>query len=139
MIDMDAQGTMIDRLLTLLRTSTEVPAGSHEIHPGDPRILSAIDDVVLLNLEGAGMIGVPGIAERLFGTLRVAGVSVVMISQGSSEHSICFTIPSDHAAAARRAIEEAFAPELRQGQIQTLDVTTDCSILAVVGDTDHAG
>ena len=95
---------------------------------------ATVDDVALLNLEGAGMIGVPGIAERLFGTLREAGVSVVMISQGSSEHSICFTIPAAHARTARKVIEAAFAFEQRQGQIQTLDVTTDCSILAVVGD-----
>jgi aspartokinase/homoserine dehydrogenase 1 len=52
--------------------------------------ITSIDDVALVNLEGAGMIGVPGTAHRLFGALHEAGISVILISQGSSEHSICF-------------------------------------------------
>ncbi|MFQ5599049.1 MAG: aspartate kinase [Candidatus Krumholzibacteriia bacterium] len=99
---------------------------------------ASIDGMALVNLEGTGMIGVPGIAERLFGALRAAGVSVVMISQGSSEHSICFAIPSPQADAARDAIERAFLAERQHGQIQTLDVTDGCTILAIVGD-DMAG
>ena len=60
-----------------------------------------IDSVALVNLEGAGMIGVPGTAHRLFGALREEGISVILISQGSSEHSICFAVPED--AAEQRA------------------------------------
>ncbi|MGO9802893.1 MAG: aspartate kinase, partial [Steroidobacteraceae bacterium] len=56
--------------------------------------ITTIDPVALVNLEGAGMIGVPGTANRLFGALRDAGISVILISQGSSEHSICFAIPA---------------------------------------------
>jgi aspartokinase/homoserine dehydrogenase 1 len=95
---------------------------------------STIDDVALLNLEGTGMIGVPGIARRLFDALEDDGVSVILISQGSSEHSICFAVPQKHARAARDAAERAFYAEIHQGQIQDVDVTNDCSILAVVGD-----
>ncbi len=95
---------------------------------------ATIDTMALFNVEGTGMIGVPGIASRLFGALREAGVSVVMISQGSSEHSICFAIPRGHVQMARTAVERAFYAELHQGQIQTIDVEEDCSILAVVGD-----
>ena len=96
--------------------------------------VSAVDAVALVNLEGAGMIGVPGTADRLFGALRDAGVSVMLISQGSSEHSICFAVRSESADGARRVVERAFAVELEQGQVQRVGVTRDCAILAVVGD-----
>ncbi len=95
---------------------------------------ASIDDMALVNLEGTAMIGVPGISERLFGALREAGVSVVMISQGSSEHSICFATLQSEVEIASRAIEEAFESETRYGQIQPPQITRDCTILAVVGD-----
>ena len=96
--------------------------------------ITSIENVALVNLEGAGMIGVPGTAHRLFGALREEGISVILISQGSSEHSICCAIPQDQAARARSVLEAAFARELAEGQIQNVDVTPDLAILAVVGD-----
>jgi aspartokinase/homoserine dehydrogenase 1 len=96
--------------------------------------ITTIDPVALVNLEGAGMIGVPGTAHRLFGALRDAGISVILISQGSSEHSICFAIPAAQAARAEEAVRRAFDAELREGQIQHVDVTLNLAILAVVGD-----
>ncbi|MBC7983912.1 MAG: bifunctional aspartate kinase/homoserine dehydrogenase I [Candidatus Obscuribacterales bacterium] len=96
--------------------------------------ITCIDHVVLLNLEGAGMIGVPGTAQRLFGALRDHNISVILISQGSSEHSICFAIPEAQAERASVVVREAFESELRQGQIQRVEATKGCSILAVVGD-----
>ncbi len=95
---------------------------------------STVDDVALLNLEGTGMIGVPGIARRLFDALEDRNVSVILISQGSSEHSICFAVPQAQAETAREATEQAFYAEMDRGQIQQVDVTPDCSILAVIGD-----
>ena len=81
------------------------------------------------------MIGVPGTAHRLFGALREDGISVILISQGSSEHSICFAIPERRGRArrARRAPRPSIASS-SEGQIQSVEVDTDCSILAVVGD-----
>ena len=96
--------------------------------------ITTIDPVALVNLEGAGMIGVPGTAHRLFGALRDAGISVILISQGSSEHSICFAIPAAQAERAEEAVRRAFDAELRDGQIQRVDVALDLAILAVVGD-----
>jgi aspartokinase/homoserine dehydrogenase 1 len=96
--------------------------------------VTAVDDVTLINIEGSGMIGVPGTAHRLFGALREGAISVILISQGSSEHSICVAVPSRMAVAAERAIRQAFAVELAQGQIQSVTVQPDCSIVAVVGD-----
>lgn len=95
---------------------------------------ASIGDMALVNLEGTAMIGVPGISERLFGSLREAGVSVVMISQGSSEHSICFAVPESHAFRAREAVESAFAAESQRGLFQELEVTPGVTILAAVGD-----
>jgi aspartokinase/homoserine dehydrogenase 1 len=96
--------------------------------------ITSIDGVALLNLEGAGMIGVPGTAHRLFGALRDEDISVILISQGSSEHSICFAIPQAQARLAERVVRRAFAMELREGQIQSVEVSPDCAIVAVVGD-----
>ena len=96
--------------------------------------ISVVDRVAVVNLEGAGMIGVPGTADRLFGALRDAGVSVIMISQGSSEHSICFAVPQDSAEHVADVLHKAFFTELEEGQIQNIDIRRNCSILAVVGD-----
>ncbi len=96
--------------------------------------VSGIDGVALVNLEGAGMIGVPGTADRLFGALRDAGISVMLISQGGSEHSICFAVREQEADTVRRVVERAFAFELTQGQVQKVEVTKGCGIIAVVGD-----
>ncbi len=102
---------------------------------------ATIDDMALINVEGTGMVGVPGVANRLFGALRDVRVSVVMISQASSEHSICFAIPEVQAALARTTVEREFFAELHHNQIQMVGVTENCSILAAVGDNmvDHPG
>jgi len=96
--------------------------------------ITSIEKVALINLEGAGMIGVPGTANRLFGALREEGISVILISQGSSEHSICCAIPQDQAERAAAVVRAAFERELKEGQIQDVDVTPDLAILAAVGD-----
>jgi aspartokinase/homoserine dehydrogenase 1 len=96
--------------------------------------VTAVDDVALVNIEGAGMIGVPGTADRLFGALREASISVILISQASSEHSICIGVPSRMAVEAERVVQRAFAVELKQGLIQSVTVKNPCSVIAVVGD-----
>ncbi len=96
--------------------------------------ITAIGGMALINLEGSGMIGVPGTADRLFGALKDAGVSVTLISQASSEHSICIAVPQAVAERASQVVTDAFAEELRSGQIQSVDVTDAQSIVAVVGD-----
>lgn len=96
--------------------------------------ITAVSGMALVNLEGAGMIGVPGTADRLFAALKEAGVSVTLISQASSEHSICIAVPGDVAERAKNVILEAFADELASGQIQQVETTGAQSIVAVVGD-----
>ncbi|MEX2125142.1 MAG: bifunctional aspartate kinase/homoserine dehydrogenase I [Woeseia sp.] len=96
--------------------------------------ITAVSGMALVNVEGSGMIGVPGTADRLFAALRKAGVSVTLISQASSEHSICIAVPEELADRAKRVISDAFAEELGSGQIQNVDTTGSQSIVAVVGD-----
>jgi bifunctional aspartokinase / homoserine dehydrogenase 1 len=100
----------------------------------DVKGFATIEGVALVNVEGTGMIGVPGTAHRLFGALHEEGVSVSMISQGSSEHSICFVVPGGLGERARRAVERAFFAERHYGQVQTVELVPDCCVLAVVGD-----
>ena len=96
--------------------------------------LTLVDRLALLELSGAGLIGVPGTAERMFAALRLAGVSVIMISQGSSEHSICCVVNQAQAERAREAVEHAFLEAIGDGQAQGVNVTDDVAILAAVGD-----
>ena len=96
--------------------------------------LSLADNLAIVNVEGTGMIGVPGTAERVFGALHNAQVSVVMISQGSSEHSICCVVRGADAARAQTSLDAAFARELAAGQIESISVQAGISVLAAVGD-----
>jgi len=114
------------------RPGTLICAEPHSSMP--VKGITSIEQVALVNVEGAGMIGVPGTAHRLFGALRESSISVILISQGSSEHSICCAVPQAQADAALRAVSEAFARELGDGQIQSVDIDRDLAILAVVGD-----
>jgi len=95
---------------------------------------SSITGISLLSLEGAGMIGVPGIAGRMFDALREVEVSVIMISQASSEHSVCVAIPESQGETACDAVKEAFASELHHGQVQRVSLSGSYNILAAVGD-----
>ena len=113
-------------------SGTKISASSPSAMP--VKGFATIDEMALLNVEGTGMIGIPGVADKLFGALRAVDVSVVMISQASSEHSICFAVPLAEAELARKTVEESFFAEMQRGQIQTVEVMEDCCILAMVGD-----
>jgi aspartokinase/homoserine dehydrogenase 1 len=90
--------------------------------------------LAIINIEGAGMIGVPGTAERAFAALRQIGASVIMVSQGSSEHSICVVVQERDAAAAQVALQTSFDRELGSGRLLSVSRTSDVAALAVVGD-----
>ena len=111
---------------------TRIQAKSGSTH--EVKGLATIENVALVNVEGIGMIGMRGVAQRLFGALREDAVSVLMISQGSSGNSICFGVTAAQAEQARNTVEREFFAERMHGQIRQVDVTTGCSILAVVGE-----
>ena len=95
--------------------------------------IASVGDLSLLTLRGAGMVGVPGVAGRVFGTLASTGVNVVLISQASSEHTICFSVQSADAARAVDALRQEFQFEFH-AQLMQVDVKGDQAILAVVGE-----
>ncbi len=102
---------------------------------------SIIHDIALINVEGAGMSGVVGIAGRLFSAMRAASISVVLISQASSEYSICFAVPQNQMEQACKTAKEEFAHELETSVIQSIEGEGGLAILAAVGQrmTGQAG
>jgi aspartokinase/homoserine dehydrogenase 1 len=107
----------------------------------DIRGLSSISKIALLSLEGSGMVGIPGFSKRLFEALANAGVNVILITQSSSEHSICVGIDDKNAQKAKEVIDKAFASEIKVGSIDPLTVEQDLSIIALIGDNmkNHPG
>ncbi len=94
---------------------------------------SIIQHIALINVVGAGMSGVKLTASRLFTALGNAGISVILISQASSEYSICFAVDESDASLARRTAKEVFARELAGGQIYGVESEGGCAVLAAVG------
>lgn len=94
---------------------------------------ATIDDVAMINVEGTGMIGVPGVASSVFSSVRDAGVNVIMISQASSEHSICFAVKSEDTEAAKNAVEEKMSDKIKAGLVKNVEVLPRHAILAAVG------
>ena len=95
--------------------------------------ISSVDGISLLTLRGTSMVGVPGTAERLFRTLAGRGVNVILISQASSEHTICFAVRAADAPLAIDTIQREFRFELSE-HLTRLDHAPDQAIVAVVGD-----
>ena len=95
--------------------------------------ISTIKDIALLNLEGTGMIGVPGIVNRLGKVLQQTNISIVLISQASSEHSICFAVRSKDAKTAADVIKQEFKDDFKNENLSAIQIEEDCSILAIVG------
>lgn len=96
--------------------------------------ISSIQQVSLVNLQGGGMVGVPGIASRLFGALSKAKISVILITQASSEHSICFAITPEDAKTTRKVVEEEFVLEIASKKINPLIIEENLSVVAIVGE-----
>jgi bifunctional aspartokinase / homoserine dehydrogenase 1 len=97
------------------------------------KALSAIPGQALLTVTGSGMLGVPGIAARTFAAVHHEGISVSLITQASSEQSICFSVPAESAARARKSLEETFRPELARQEIDGVELRTGLATLVVVG------
>ena len=97
------------------------------------KALSAVSGQALVTVAGRGLIGVPGVAARAFATLSSHGMSVSLITQSSSEQSICFTVPEREAKAARAALEGAFREEIARREVDSIQVQTGMATVAVVG------
>ncbi|MDQ4078720.1 MAG: aspartate kinase, monofunctional class [Chloroflexota bacterium] len=97
------------------------------------KAVTSIPGLALVAVEGRGMLGIPGVAARVFGAVAQLGTSVLMISQGSSEQSICFVVRDEESEAVRVALEETFHVELLQGNIDSIWREENVVIIAVVG------
>ena len=105
------------------------------------RGISHVSNITLLALEGAGMVGIPGISKRLFETLSQENISVILITQASSEHSICIGIADEDAEVAEKLINQNFEYEIATQKIQPVLVESNLAIIALVGDNmkSHQG
>lgn len=95
--------------------------------------ISSIQDIALVNLTGASMVGVPSFSFRLFKALSEAGINVIMITQASSEHSICVGISKADAQLAAEAINQEFEAEISLKKIDEAIIEEDLSVIALVG------
>ena len=105
------------------------------------RGISSINKLALLSLEGSGMVGIPGFSKRLFEALSDEKINVILITQSSSEHSICVGIEEVNAGMAKEVIDEEFAHEIEIKKVEPLVVEKDLAIVALVGDNmkNHTG
>lgn len=99
------------------------------------RGISSISDVVLLRLEGPGMIGIPGFSKRLFAALAAEGISVILITQASSEFSICVAISEGDKQKAIETVSNTFRAELTEGSLLPVNAESDLAIIALVGNS----
>lgn len=114
--------------------------GTHIDKEADPNFKSVIKgitslgNIALLRLQGSGLVGVPGVSARLFGALGQAKINIILISQASSEHSICFAVSQGDAQKASQALREEFQKEMEAGLIDEPQLEKDKCVLAVVGE-----
>lgn len=103
--------------------------------------ISSLDEIALINIEGGGMIGVPGFAKRVFASLYDAKVNVILISQGASEHSICVAVKAIHSEKASLYLSDTFADEINTGILKKIQLIDNRSIIALVGENmrSHPG
>jgi aspartokinase/homoserine dehydrogenase 1 len=97
------------------------------------KAVTAIRRQRLVTIEGRGMLGIPGVAARAFGAVASTGTSVPLISQASSEQSICFAVPTEACDSVLFELEKTFASELEENDIDRVWATEDISIITVVG------
>jgi len=105
------------------------------------RGISHVENIALLSLEGSGMVGIPGISKRFFEVLSQAEISVVLITQASSEHSICVGLSADDIDKAVQIVNTAFEYEIERGKIKSVVAEKNLAIIALVGDNmkSHQG
>ena len=113
--------------------STEISSASVS-DSGPVKAFSVVRGVALVNVEGSVMSGVPGFSSRLFTALRNEKISVILISQASSEYSICFAVPEKQAGRAEKTLRSEFSSEIQEKGISKIETELGSSIIAAVGE-----
>ena len=98
------------------------------------RGISSIKNICLLSLEGSGMVGIPGFSKRLFEALAKKHINIILITQSSSEHSICVGVNAQDAHQAKLAVDSEFEQEINTEKVDPLIIEKDVAILALVGE-----
>jgi len=96
--------------------------------------ITNLNNMAMVNVSGPGMKGMVGMAARVFAAMSRTGISVVLITQSSSEYSISFCVPQSELARARHVLEEEFYLELKDGLLDPLDIIENLAVISVVGD-----
>lgn len=96
--------------------------------------ITTLSDLTMVNVSGPGMKGMVGMASRVFGAMSSAGVSIVLITQSSSEYSISFCIEAEDKAIAQQALSDSFELELKDGLLEPVEFMDDVAIVTLVGD-----
>lgn len=96
--------------------------------------ISSISNISLLTLQGGGMFGVPGIAARLFSALARANINIILITQGSSEHSISFAVQPQVARKAKKRVEIEFDNEIKSGSVDPVKLEENLAVVAIIGE-----
>lgn len=122
--DPEAQGTLISHQLKSSDNEKQIAVG-----------ISNMNNIALLTLEGSGMVGIPGISAKLFQCLSHEKINVILITQGSSEHSITIAIDEKEALRAENAINSSFADDINLKRVYPVKIETELSIVALVGES----
>lgn len=96
--------------------------------------ISHIDNIAIISLEGGGMVGIPGFSKRLFEALFLEKINVILITQASSEHSICLAVEASEAEKAKTVLDATFEFEIAKHKIDPVKVENDTAIVALIGD-----
>jgi aspartokinase/homoserine dehydrogenase 1 len=120
---------------------TLIQSEGQQVNGNIIRGISSINGIALLSLEGSSMVGIPGFSRRLFEALANNSINVILITQASSEHSICVGVNETNAQKAKQAVDNAFSYEIQTGKVNPLAVEKDLAIVALVGDNmkSHPG
>jgi bifunctional aspartokinase / homoserine dehydrogenase 1 len=121
-----APGTLIAAATAITRDATRPITG-----------IASIEGICLVNIEGGGMMGIPGFAARIFTALAREGINIIMISQASSEHTICLVFRTSEGERAIAALNRELAPELGTRRIERFELLRDLLIVSVIGENMH--
>ena len=140
---------IIEKKIPILIKNTFAPEDRGTLIDGIPGIengeivkgISHIDKVALINLEGSGMVGITGFSKRFFEALSDGNINVIMITQASSEHSICIAVTEEEVLEAKKALDKKFAFEISNNKLAPAQIEKDMVNIAVVGEKmkDHQG
>jgi len=130
---------LIKNSLNPAAPGTLIAAGNLIRRHGDRPItgIASIEGISLVNIEGGGMMGIPGFAARVFSVLAREGINIIMISQASSEHTICLVFRTEEGERALVSLTHELAPELGSKRIERFELLRDLLVVSVIGENMH--